>query len=478
MPRLLTGAGGRPVAQGAARIGVHVARRGGVARTSHGAVAPAVAAVAVVVLAVMSITVGWARLPADRAVTLVQQGVAVSLAVVGLLAWMRRRRVALAHQVWLTGALLLIPPLRASVQPVVFAVAFCTAFGWIAPPAHWALSWPTGRLPTAVDRALVVACYATAIGIQTVRYLVERPEPGWLTTGPHGRTPWADVGSAVALVLTLLVVGRVLHRWARGEPRDGARPSDLVVASILLVGAAGVAATVANLAGVSDWQIRVLVPLVAVVAVPQAVLAYRRLEGRAADEAKRVAAERRRIHDDLHDEVQGLLYAAQIAVERARDALAPDAGIQWSLLTDAQQRIHEANRAIRDLVRGIYPAVLDERGLPAALRLLAERSPVPLVLDLPERRWRRRIEYNAYFAVSEMVTNALKHAAPTRIVVRVRDDDGVVITVDDDGAGSVVDLTEGGLHQLRRRLDHVGGRITELRSHTEGTLLTIRIPEA
>jgi signal transduction histidine kinase len=451
---------------------------GGGAGPRTGRLVPVAATVAAAGLGVLSVVTTWVSVHRDRGPLLVVEGVAAVLVVSGGAAWFERRRVPIARQVLLLGALLFVPPLRASTVAAVFAPAFCLSFAWTVPPAVLALGWPEGRLRSGADRALVALAALGAVGSQTLLFADERPEPGWLAHGGHGRSFWADVGSGWAMVLTLVIGVRVVRRLRR-RPAGASpltRSSDVVSASVLIVSTAVVVATTANLAGVSDAQIQVLVPLVALLSVPQAVWMYRRLERQMADDATAAAGERRRIRDDLHDETQGLLVAAQLAIEQARRA---PGDRRDELLDSAHQRVADAVQTIRDVTRAIYPPALQERGLAAALETLAARAPVPVDLHVPHQRWRRRVEYNAYFAVSELVTNALKHAAPSRIDVRVVDDDGLHITVQDDGNGGVRGPDDGGLRQLRERLTTVDGRIVAVTSTPgAGTSLRIYIPEA
>ena len=154
-------------------------------------------------------------------------------------------------------------------------------------------------------------------------------------------------------------------------------------------------------------------------------------------------AERRRIERDLHDGVQQqlvalalLLASARRTASRVADGKRPGVDLLPSL-DRAHENALQALTELRDVAWRVYPAILDDRGLDAALSALAERSAVPVRIDyrLP---WRLPpgIEPVAYFAVSEAVTNAAKHAAADLIRVTIRaEGERALIVIEDDGVG-------------------------------------------
>jgi len=164
-------------------------------------------------------------------------------------------------------------------------------------------------------------------------------------------------------------------------------------------------------------------------------------------------------------------------------------GITRAALRDADPAVHdavtlaheEAKQALaelRDFIRGLHPAVLDELGLDAALSGIAARSPVPvrLVVDLDERA-PAAIEAVAYFVVSEALTNVAKHAAATRadIVVR-RQPGGLALAIADDGRGGADPACGTGLRGLRQRVESVDGTLT-IASPTGGpTTILVVLP--
>ncbi|MEU8078971.1 histidine kinase [Catellatospora citrea] len=168
-------------------------------------------------------------------------------------------------------------------------------------------------------------------------------------------------------------------------------------------------------------------------------------------------AERRRIERDLHDGAQQRLVALAVNLGLARAALADADGPARRAIEQAHDEAKQAVRELRDLVRGLHPAILDEQGLDAALSGLATRFPVPVALtvDLP-RRCEPAIEAVAFFVVSEALTNVAKHARATAAHVDVRFGAGgrLRVAVRDDGAGGAE-----GLRAIRQRVDSVDGTV-------------------
>ncbi|MER7209932.1 histidine kinase [Streptosporangium sp. NPDC000239] len=178
------------------------------------------------------------------------------------------------------------------------------------------------------------------------------------------------------------------------------------------------------------------------------------LTAQRADTTVAQAAEIRRIERDLHDGAQARLVALGMSLATVEKLMRTDPDQAAELLRGARAGAATSLAELRDLVRGINPPVLSERGLLDAVRALALDSPLEttvsadarLSLDLP-------IESALYFGIAELLTNAAKHAhASLARVSIVRDDTGVVVDVEDDGRGGADMRTGGGLDGLRRRL--------------------------
>jgi signal transduction histidine kinase len=145
---------------------------------------------------------------------------------------------------------------------------------------------------------------------------------------------------------------------------------------------------------------------------------------------------------------------------------------------EARQASGDALRELRDLVRGIHPPVLAERGLDGAVRALALTLPLPVAVvgDLPARP-SAPIETAGYFAVVEALANAAKHARATRAEVRMHHADGrLTLTVTDDGAGGADPALGSGLRGIERRLSAFDGRLTVTSPPGGPTVLAMTLP--
>ncbi|MFC7613219.1 sensor domain-containing protein [Actinokineospora soli] len=173
-------------------------------------------------------------------------------------------------------------------------------------------------------------------------------------------------------------------------------------------------------------------------------------------------AERRRIERDLHDGAQQRLVAVAMGLGRAKTKLDADPVAARALLDEAHADAKLAVAELRDLARGIYPAVLADRGLDAALSSLAAKCPVPVEVHVDvEPRPPAAVESTAYFIVSESLTNLAKHAQADNALVRVwRDEDRVVVEVTDDGVGGAQVRAGGGLSGLADRAATIDGVMT------------------
>ncbi|CAL9576597.1 sensor histidine kinase [Streptomyces sp. Tu 3180] len=185
--------------------------------------------------------------------------------------------------------------------------------------------------------------------------------------------------------------------------------------------------------------------------------------------------ERRRIERDLHDGVQQRLVALGMLLGRALRSEDPDRADR--LLRQAHEESRQALDDLREVAWRIYPTTLDEAGLRAALETVAERASVPVRVEYGlTGEPGRAVATVVYFVVCEAVTNAVKHAAPTRIVVAVGSEEGALrVSVQDDGRGGA-DAAGSGLFGLARRVAALDGRL-EVRSPPGGpTLVTAELP--
>jgi signal transduction histidine kinase len=188
-------------------------------------------------------------------------------------------------------------------------------------------------------------------------------------------------------------------------------------------------------------------------------------------------AERRRLERDLHDGAQQRLVSVALGLRLVDARLNDDQGGVRELLQTAGGELEAAVAELRELARGIHPAVLSDRGLDAALEALASRAPLPVDLDT---RVRKRLpepaELAAYFVVAEALTNVAKYANASRATVRaVRHNERLVVEVSDDGVGGADPSSGSGLRGLADRVAALDGRL-DLRSTDGGTVLRADIP--
>jgi signal transduction histidine kinase len=188
--------------------------------------------------------------------------------------------------------------------------------------------------------------------------------------------------------------------------------------------------------------------------------------------------ERRRLERDLHDGAQQRLVSTALNLRLARSKLAEDPDTARNLLDGAGEELEAALGELRELARGIHPAVLSDRGLRTALETLAGRAPVPVELErLPSERLPEAVELAAYFVVAEALTNVAKYAEASRAVVDVERDNGrLVVSVSDDGVGGADPDDGTGLRGLADRLAVIEGRLDIDSQRGLGTTITARIP--
>jgi signal transduction histidine kinase len=187
---------------------------------------------------------------------------------------------------------------------------------------------------------------------------------------------------------------------------------------------------------------------------------------------------RRRIERDLHDGVQQRLVSLGLdlrATQAAVPAELPELGTQLARVADG---LGEAVEELRELSRGIHPAILSEGGLAPALRALARRAAVPVELDVHvQERLPAPVEVAAYYVIAEALTNAAKHAHAALVQVDVRAADGRLhLSVGDDGVGGADPARGSGLVGLSDRVQALGGTITVHSPAGVGTRLLVDLP--
>ncbi|MEW2397477.1 sensor domain-containing protein [Streptomyces sp. NPDC046862] len=191
------------------------------------------------------------------------------------------------------------------------------------------------------------------------------------------------------------------------------------------------------------------------------------------------AADLRRIERDLHDGAQARLVALAMDLGLAKEKLAEDPQAAARMVDEAHGEVKTALQELRDLARGIHPAVLTDRGLDAALSAVASRCTVPVQVevDLPVARPAPAIEGIAYFTVSELLQNVSKHSRATRATVDVwKVDDRLMLQVVDNGVGGADTSAGSGLAGLAERLDAVDGILVVDSPVAGPTRITAELP--
>jgi signal transduction histidine kinase len=187
--------------------------------------------------------------------------------------------------------------------------------------------------------------------------------------------------------------------------------------------------------------------------------------------------ERQRLERNLHDGAQQRLVALSLSLRLAQSKLADPASAR-AILDAASEELARALEELRELARGIHPAILSDRGLVPALEALAARAPVPVTLgDLEPDRLPPDVEAAAYYVVAESLTNVAKYAGATAARVRVERRNGVaVVEVADDGVGGADPSLGTGLRGLADRVEALDGHLSVTSSAGRGTTVRAEIP--
>ncbi|HVV25099.1 MAG TPA: histidine kinase [Pseudonocardiaceae bacterium] len=190
------------------------------------------------------------------------------------------------------------------------------------------------------------------------------------------------------------------------------------------------------------------------------------------------AAEIRRIERDLHDGAQARLVSLGMSLGMAEKLLVADPAAALQLVAEAKQSTGHALSELRQLVHGIHPPILADRGLDGAAHALALASPLPVTVTVDmDGRPPAPVESAVYFALTETLTNVTKHSAATTAWVRITHQHGMLsVMVADNGLGGATCTPGGGLHGIERRLAAFDGTVTVTSPAGGPTIVTLEVP--
>jgi PAS domain S-box-containing protein len=187
--------------------------------------------------------------------------------------------------------------------------------------------------------------------------------------------------------------------------------------------------------------------------------------------------ERRRLERNLHDGAQQRLVSLSLMLRLAQARVNADPEQAVSLLGQASDELAQALEELRELARGIHPAVLSDRGLGAALEALVSRTPLPVELEFLDDRLPEPIEAAAYYVVSEALANVAKYAEASAVAVSIASVNGhAVVEIRDDGVGGADPAKGSGLRGLVDRVEALDGRLVVVSPPGEGTRIRVEIP--
>ncbi len=417
----------------------------------------------------------------------------------GLFAWRRRPESRTGALMVVLGFAYGVAALNLSISPLLYTVGLIVGGLWGAVFLQLVMAFPSGRLAPGRDRAIVIAGYL----IFTLGSI-----PAMLVAGP-GDLGCDDCPDNVLLIerdegladvllglqalayvaLFLVVLVRLTLRWRRTPPLERLQLTPVYACGLITFLLATAATATASPGDPLTWAANIALAL-----LPFAFLAgllrshvarldaelLARLEELRASRARLVEAgdaERRRLERDLHDGAQSRLVGIAALLAQARKRVDADAEAA-ALLDRAQAELGTSLGELRELARGIHPAVLTERGLEPALSALAARASVPVSIDTDgAERLPGPVEIAAYYVVAEGLTNVAKYAQASEATVAVRRSAGLVtVDISDDGIGGADAVRGSGLRGLADRVAALDGTLSVDSPAGKGTRLHVEIP--
>ena len=417
----------------------------------------------------------------------------------GLYAWQRRPESRTGALMVVLGFAWCLAALNFSNVPLLYTVGLIAGGLWGAVFLQLVMAFPSGRLAPGRDRSIVIAGYLIFTLASIPAMLFAGPEELGCDDCPanvllierHEDVANIALGlqALVYLALFLIVLVRLTLRWRRTPQLERLQLTPVYVCGLITFLLATGATATATPGDAFSWAGNIAVAL-----LPFAFLAgllrshvahldaelLARLEELRASRARLVQAgdaERRRLERDLHDGAQSRLVGIAALLGQARKHVDGDAEAA-SLLDRAQSELKTSLGELRELARGIHPAMLSERGLDPALRALAARSSVPVTIETGgDERLPGPVEIAAYYVVSEGLTNVAKYAQASEATVAVRRSDGLVtVEITDDGIGGADPGRGSGLRGLADRVAALDGALSVDSPAGGGTRLRVEIP--
>jgi signal transduction histidine kinase len=415
----------------------------------------------------------------------------------GLWVWRNRPEHRIGLLMILLGFGWFLDASEAANAPLLYTTALALGGVWGAVFLHLGLAFPTGHLPERIDRALVRAGYVIFPFAFVPSLLFAGPSelrcddcPANLLLIERDPDLAAILTAFGALLyggLFVLVLRRAAARWHRTGQFERLQLTPVYVCSLLTFALV----TIAQAGGVQAlwWAAFIATGL-----TPFAFLGgllrshvshldaelHARMEELRASRARLVEAgdaARRKLERDLHDGAQARLVALSLLLRTAHKRADGIEDLE-RLLDRSLEELRLSLQELRELARGIHPAVLTERGLEPALRSLVARAPVPVTVEAPAgERLPGAVERAAYFVVSEGLANVAKYSHATQAKVMVERRNGhVTVEVADDGVGGADAARGSGLRGLSDRIAALDGRLSLHSPAGQGTVLRAEIP--
>jgi signal transduction histidine kinase len=384
----------------------------------------------------------------------------------GLYAWHRRPENRTGALMVLLGFAWMNFMLATADSEAVRSYVDVTGGLWGAVFLHIGISFPDGRLSPGPDRALVIAGYVIF---------------------PLGFLGGVLVGGVLYGTLFVLVMIRSARHWRAADDFTRLQLTPVYTLALLTFALATVAQV--SDSDVAWWAAFVttgLMPFAFLIGLTRVRISsldqelHERMEELRASRARLVQAgdaARRKLERDLHDGAQSRLVALALTLRSARNRAGDDEELA-RLLDTAQAELKTSLAELRELARGIHPAVLTERGLEAAVQALVMRAPVPVTVEAKGAgRLPAPVESAAYFVVSEGLANVAKYAQATHASVALCcEGDRLTVEVSDDGVGGADTANGSGLRGLADRVAALDGTLTLESPAGGGTSLRAEIP--